>query len=95
MDTKKQSITRRSFLKGTALLATIAVTPALVMSEEAAAAKLAKPAMQYQDTPKGTQDCVKCIQFVPGKTAKADGTCKVVEGSISPKGWCVAYAPKA
>lgn len=94
MDLKKQSITRRKFLKGTALLATITALPALVASKTATAAKLTKAAMQYQDDPKGEQECVKCVQYISGKTAKANGACKVVEGSISPKGWCVAYAPK-
>jgi hypothetical protein len=31
---------------------------------------------------------------VPGANASAQGTCKVVDGPISPKGWCIAYAKK-
>ena len=57
-------------------------------------AKSSKTALKYQDHPKGTQKCAGCKLFVPGKTAKAMGSCKLVAGSISPNGWCVAYTPK-
>ena len=29
-----------------------------------------------------------------GHAPGAPGTCKVVEGPVSPKGWCVAYVKK-
>jgi len=91
-----KKVTRRSFLKGAALLASIAVVPAAITSKDAsAAAKATQAAMQYQEHPKGKLECSNCIQFIPGKTAKAKGTCKVVEGAISPQGYCIAYAPKA
>jgi hypothetical protein len=35
------------------------------------------------------------MQFVPGPKPDANGTCKVVDGPISPNGWCVAYVKKA
>lgn len=89
-----KSVSRRSFLKGAALLASIAVVPAAMVSKEAAAAKMAKAALQYQDKPKGGLECVNCVQYVAGKSAKANGTCNVVEGEISPHGWCLAYAAK-
>lgn len=93
---KDKKISRRSLLKGAALLASIAVVPAAVGTKEAfAAAKVSKAAMHYQDHPNGAMDCSKCIQFIPGKNPKADGECKVVEGAISPKGYCLAFSPKA
>lgn len=60
-----------------------------------AQAKASKKAMQYQDQPKNGQQCSTCMQFVPGSKPDAAGTCKVVDGAISPKGWCVAYVKKA
>ncbi|MFA5172062.1 MAG: high-potential iron-sulfur protein [Sulfuriferula sp.] len=87
-DIKNQPVSRRSFLKGAALLASISVVPALVVSKEAAAAKTPKAAMQYQDSPKNGAECSTCVQFIPGKK----GQCKIIEGDISPKGWCLAYA---
>ncbi len=50
--------------------------------------KASKAAMKYQDQPKGDQRCSGCMQFVP------PNQCKVVEGEISPNGWCVAYVAK-
>ena len=89
-----ENSSRRSFLKTATLLAGIAAVPVTFISQEAFAAKMAKAALQYQDHPKGDLSCSKCIQFIPGKSAKANGACKVVEGSISPHGWCLAFSPK-
>ncbi len=86
---------RRSFLKTATLLAGAAALPVSFMSREAYAAKVAKASMQYQDAPKGTAQCSTCMQFIPGKSAKADGACKVVEGAVSPHGWCLAYSAKS
>ncbi len=77
------------------VLVWLAAAPALAFSARALAQqKATKQAMKYQDKPNGGNECDKCVQYVPGPNAKAPGTCKVVEGSISPKGWCMAYAPK-
>ena len=90
MDTK---ISRRTLLKGAAVVTGMALVSAL--TGKALAAKSTKAAMQYQDKPKGDQKCSNCALFVPGKTATASGTCQVVEGSISPQGWCTAYVKKS
>lgn len=45
-------------------------------------------AMKYQDTPNGDKQCSNCLQFVP------PGSCKVVEGTISPNGYCLAWVRK-
>lgn len=50
--------------------------------------KIAQNLVQYQDKPKGDQECDKCLQF------EAPNSCKVVAGKIDPKGWCAAFAPK-
>jgi len=60
-----------------------------------AQAKGPKSQFKYQDKPNGNQQCSECSLFVPGTSASAAGTCKVVEGEISPSGWCTAYSPKA
>jgi len=53
--------------------------------------------MKYKDTPEGDKDCTNCSQWVPGKTAKDLGGCKLFPGDteVSPKGYCVAWAKKA
>jgi hypothetical protein len=51
--------------------------------------KLAQSAVQYQTHPNNGQLCSICVNFI------APNQCKLVQGPISPVGWCVAYAPKA
>jgi hypothetical protein len=48
--------------------------------------KLTKQQAEYQDSPNGIQMCATCTLFVPPHS------CKVVDGDISPDGWCKSYA---
>ncbi len=61
----------------------------------AQSSKASQAVAMYQPTPHGADQCDNCIHFIPGKTAKDPGTCKVVEGDVAPEGWCVMYARKA
>jgi anaerobic selenocysteine-containing dehydrogenase len=88
-DNTRKEVSRRDVLKGVALLA-----GATVLGSAHAQAKAPKAAMKYQDTPKGDAECSNCLQWIPGSSPTAMGTCKVVEGPISPKGWCLAYVKK-
>ncbi|GKS68904.1 hypothetical protein W03_09080 [Nitrosomonas sp. PY1] len=76
-----------------ALSATIPFTTSLVA--QAQTGKPSKELMGYVDKPKGDEQCSNCRQFIPGKTPEADGECVVVDGSISPHGWCNAYSKKS
>lgn len=60
-----------------------------------AQAKGSKTQFKYQEKPNGNQRCGECSLFVPSTSDSSGGTCKVVEGDISPDGWCTAYSPKA
>jgi len=82
---------RRTMLRNIAVLA----AAPLVVRPAAAQAKASKQSMQYQDQPKNGQQCDTCMQFIPGQKPGANGTCKVVDGPISPKGWCIAYVKKS
>jgi hypothetical protein len=69
--------------------------------------KVSKAVAKYQDSPKDGQTCGMCKFYVPpggragsgmmggkmGSGMMAAGTCQVVEGSISPMGWCILYQP--
>ncbi len=85
-----RKISRRTLLKGAAVAMGLAL--ASTLTGKARAAKSSKASMKYQDKPNGDQKCSNCKFFVPGKTPTAEGTCQVVEGSISPQGWCTAYS---
>ena len=65
-----------------------ALAATLIPARADAQSRIAQKLVQYQETPKGPQECDNCLQFV------VPGSCKVVEGKISPKGWCQLYAPK-
>jgi hypothetical protein len=52
----------------------------------AAGDKMSKKQAEYQDSPRGIAMCATCTLFV------APHSCTVVEGDVSPNGWCKAYA---
>jgi hypothetical protein len=81
-------VSRRNLLKQALLLGGAACTGALA-APDARAQKVSKEAMKYQDKPNGDQKCSNCMQFVP------PGSCNVVEGAISPNGYCIAWVKKA
>lgn len=54
-----------------------------------AAQKLAQSAVMYQNKPKNGQLCSICVNFI------APHACAIVDGTINPIGWCVAFAPKS
>lgn len=52
-----------------------------------------KDALQYQDTPKNGQRCADCTYYIKDKNDDGQGACTLVEGKISPDGWCSSFAP--
>jgi hypothetical protein len=58
-------------------------------STPALAAKAPQKTVKYQDAPKGEQRCENCTLF------EAPSSCKTVDGTISPQGWCIVYAKKS
>jgi len=51
--------------------------------------KVPQSTVQYQPKPKGEQKCALCANFISESNA-----CKLVEGKISPDGWCTLWAKK-
>jgi hypothetical protein len=94
MDTTQND--KRKFLK--AGCAALAMIPIVAVSGRASAAQNAamRTSLKYQDHPNADKECSTCMQFVPGKSPKDLGGCKLMPGDteISPKGYCVAWAKK-
>ena len=92
-----EGFSRRGALRhGLGAVAGVALVGVVAIGARAAETKLAKSAVQYVDAGKiPDKDCDDCIQFIAGKTAKAMGSCKLVEGEINPHGHCIAFSPKA
>jgi hypothetical protein len=53
-----------------------------------AASKMAQKGAEYQDTPKGDQQCSNCSLF------QEPNACTLVDGEISPAGWCKFWVKK-
>lgn len=87
-ESRSASLSRRSMLQNLALTAggaAMAVTTLGATRDAAALAKASQKVVAYQDTPKGAQRCDNCRQFEP------PSSCKVVDGTILPSGWCKVY----
>jgi len=52
----------------------------------AAAGKLSKTQVAYQDQPHGTERCEICAPYLP------PDQCRLVAGPVSRQGWCRVYA---
>ncbi len=65
-------------------------TAAVAPTQAAATPKVSKAIAHYQEQPKGDQQCANCANFIAESK-----TCKVVEGPISPNGWCIYWFKKA
>jgi hypothetical protein len=92
MSKKADGISRREALTGLIVLPALA---AFIPKNALAADKGTKQQLGYQSTPHGTQRCANCMVFHPGKTPTAMGTCDLVQGAISPNGWCRVFQAKA
>ncbi len=90
MAKNSNDITRRSFCQGAAasVLGLFGIA-ALSIEPAAAQTKMSQASASYQDSPKGQQSCATCALFTP-----PDG-CKMVEGTISPHGWCSVFTAKS
>jgi len=53
-----------------------------------ASAKMAQKAAEYQNAPKGDQECSNCSLF------QEPNACTLIDGEISPKGWCKFWVKK-
>ena len=87
---KKNPMTDRRVLRRRVLRAALASVAAWIasgaLSRTRAREKMSQKEAEYQDTPKDIRMCATCTFFEPPKA------CKVVEGEISPNGWCKVFA---
>lgn len=92
MTESSNRITRQTFLGSVVVLPAFAAVSTL--PTRADSAKSSKDAMHYQTSPNGDKQCSGCKFFMPGQDAGAEGTCQIVDGSISPHGYCTAFSAK-
>jgi hypothetical protein len=98
----REKISRRTWLKGMALLPAAGIQ--LVLTSAAAEAKASKASVHYRDSPKEMRMCHMCKFYIAGGGQSGMGcmggmgmmgvgACQVVEGRISPMGYCGLYIP--
>ena len=92
MSDNKDEISRRVVLKSVGMI--IGATAVAAVLVPKIAHMISKARVRYQDHPKGDEYCAGCVNFIPGPVPAAMGACMIVEGAISPQGWCTAFAPK-
>jgi hypothetical protein len=89
-DNNNHGLSRRRLLRaGAYAVGAAALIGAVSSSAEAQTKKAAQKDAGYQESPMGGKSCSSCRQF------QAPGSCSVVEGTISPNGYCRLYAKKA
>jgi len=82
-----EKASRRTFLRRSTLW--IAMAPVLVVAGTANANKADKSDFSYRDQPSAKgQLCGNCTAFM------TPNHCRIVDGEISPAGWCVAYSSR-
>ena len=101
----QEKISRRTWLRGMMFLsAAIGVPP--MLASTSAEAKATKVATHYQDHPNGMRMCHMCKFYISTGGTRSDmgcmdgsmgmmgtGACQVVDGKISPMGYCDLYVP--
>ena len=71
----------------------------LILVPTASDAKASKAAVHYRDYPSGMRMCHMCKFYIAagggrsGMGCMGGGACQVVEGRISPMGYCDLYVP--
>jgi hypothetical protein len=76
---------RRRLLQSAIVMAGATLTAGIGVKNSFAQQKASKEAMKYQDKPNGDKQCSNCAQFT------APNGCKVVDGTISPQGYCIVW----
>jgi hypothetical protein len=91
MKSEPEKISRRKALVG------FIVLPALagIAADKTDGGKASKAHLAYQSSPHLGQRCANCRVFHAGKTPAAPGTCDLVQGAISPNGWCRVFVARA
>ncbi len=83
--------TRRFVLRGAVAVGCGLCLPVIFSGKanSQATKKMPQANVQYQTKPKDERNCGNCANFIA-----ASKTCKLVEGQVSPEGWCNLWAAK-
>ena len=88
MPKEQPKMSRRALLAGSVGVAAGVAAAGVPAARAQAQEKIKKAEALYQDHPRGQQRCEICLQFLP------PDKCQLVEGTITPKGYCQFFAAK-
>ena len=83
------SVSRRDFLNIAAVGGGVVIAAGLADPASATPKKFSQQQAHYQPTPKSGNRCQTCALWQPPTS------CQVVEGQVSPAGWCILYQAKS
>lgn len=83
------SVSRRDFLNIAAVGSGAVVAIGMTVPASAATKKFTQQQAHYQGVPKSGQRCQSCALW------QSPTSCQVVEGQVSPAGWCILYKAKS
>jgi anaerobic selenocysteine-containing dehydrogenase len=83
-----RSVSRRDFLNIAAVGSGALIAAGLAAPASAAPKKFTQQQAKYQPIPKSGQRCQNCALW------QSPTSCQVVEGQVSPAGWCILYQAK-
>ena len=84
----RERVSRRDFLFVAAVGGSAIAAVSLIPSRALAADKVSPKTVSYQPSPKGNQRCDGCQNF------QSPASCKLVDGAISPSGWCTLFSAR-
>lgn len=82
-------VSRRNVLRHATILGGATILAGTLAAEPARADKVSQAAAGYQQTPNGEKSCANCAVFQP------PSSCQVVDGTISPTGYCKLWVAKS
>lgn len=78
---------RRWLLNVVGATAAISLVVKPVCAADSKSKKYTKERVGYRDEPYEGRSCSKCVLYA------GEGDCAIVEGKVSPSGWCVQWTP--
>lgn len=84
-----RSVSRRDFLNVAAVGGGALIAAGLTSSASGEPKKFSQKQAHYQPVPKAGQRCQNCALW------QAPTACQVVDGQVSPAGWCILYQAKS
>ena len=86
---QRGTVSRRDFLNLAAVGGGTLIAAGMAARAVAAPKKFSQQQAKYQPVPKNGQRCQNCALW------QSPTSCQVVEGLVSPAGWCMLYQAKS